>query len=159
MWSCAASSASSSLVTSPSQNRQQTVNYVSQTSSPTHFPPSSLTFSLCTPLPGSFVPLQTLGYFVPPMLEHNPLANAVSPTVLQRNGIHSLLTSITFNPLTPSKLLKTHFYKQYHKWFQILSSYSPLRFTLPHLLLHSFCAPMSVCVCLCVTVCGVWEIQ
>ena len=40
------------------------------------------------------------------MPEQKPLANAVSPTVLQSNGICSLLTSVTFNPVTPSKLLE-----------------------------------------------------
>ena len=44
------------------------------------------------------------GYFVFPILEQKPLANAVSPSVLQSNGIHSLLTSIAFSPLTTSKL-------------------------------------------------------
>ena len=35
----------------------------------THLLPISLTFSLCTPLPGNFVLLQTHGYFVSPMTE------------------------------------------------------------------------------------------
>ena len=52
--------------------------------------------------------LQTHRYFVFFMLEQKPLASTVSPPVLQSNGICSLLTSVTFNPLTPSKLLKTH---------------------------------------------------
>ena len=73
-------------------------------SSLTHLLPISLTFSLCTPLPGSFVLLQTHGHFVSPLLEQKSLANAVSPTVLQSNGIHSRLTSVTFSPHTPSKL-------------------------------------------------------
>ena len=51
------------------------------TSSPTHLLPISLTFSLCTPLPNSFVLLQTHGYFVSPVLEKRRVfANAVSPT-------------------------------------------------------------------------------
>lgn len=37
-------------------------------------------------------------------LEQKPLANAVSPTVLQSDEIHSLLTSVTFSPPMPSKL-------------------------------------------------------
>ena len=37
-------------------------------------------------------------------LKEKPLANAVSPTVLQSNEIYSLLTSITFSPPMPSKL-------------------------------------------------------
>ena len=36
-------------------------------------------------------------------LEQKPLASAVS-SVLQSNGIHSLLTSLAFSPRTPSKL-------------------------------------------------------
>ena len=49
-------------------------------SSPTHLLPVSLTFSLSTNFPNSFVLLQTHGYFESPMLEQKPLANAVSPT-------------------------------------------------------------------------------
>ena len=59
--------------------------------------------------------LQTHRYFVSPTLQQKHLANTVSPTVLQSNGICSLLTSITFNPLTVKTALKTHFYKQYYK--------------------------------------------
>ena len=70
----------------------------------THFLPTSLTFSLCTPLQGSFVLLQTNRYFVSPMLEQKPSANAVSPTVLQSNAIRSLMISVTSNPPMPSKL-------------------------------------------------------
>ena len=74
------------------------------TSSLTHLPPVSLTFTLCTPLSGSFILLQRHGYFVSPMLEQKLLANDVSPTVLQSNGIRSLRTSFTFTPSMPSKL-------------------------------------------------------
>ena len=70
----------------------------------THLLPISLTFSLCTPLPGNFVLLQTHGYFVSPMTEQKPLGNVVSPTVLQSNRIHSLLTSATFTHPMPPKL-------------------------------------------------------
>ena len=57
------------------------------TSSLTHLLPTSLAFSLCTPLPGSFILPQTHGYFASPMLS---LANTISPTVPQSNGICSL---------------------------------------------------------------------
>ena len=91
----ATSSASSSLVTVPewTTNCQLSVT----TSSPTHLLPISLTFSLCTPLPVSFVLLRTHGHFVSPTSEQKHLASAVFPTVLQSNGIPSLLTSVTFN--------------------------------------------------------------
>ena len=56
--------------------------------------PISLT-SLCTPLPGSFLLLQTHRYFVSPMLNQKPLAIAISPNVFQSNWIRSLLTSVT----------------------------------------------------------------
>jgi len=46
---------------------------------------------------GSFVILQIHRYFTSPMLEQRPLASAISPTVLQSNGSHSLLTYTTFN--------------------------------------------------------------
>ena len=52
--------------------------------------------------PGSFTLLQTHRHFVSATLKHKPLANTVSPTVLQSNGIRSLLTY--FSPLTPSQL-------------------------------------------------------
>ena len=80
-------------------------------------------------------------------------ANAVFPTVLQSNGICSLLKFVTLNPLSliPSKnVLKSHLYKQYHKLFQILSSYLPPQFPLPTFLM---CMCMFVCVCVCVYVC------
>ena len=47
--------------------------------------------------------LQTHGYFTSPMLKLKPLANAVSLSVRQSNGILSLLISVTFNPPMPSK--------------------------------------------------------
>ena len=40
----------------------------------------------------------------PPMLKVRPLANVLSFTLLQNNGILSLLTSATFSPYMPSKL-------------------------------------------------------
>ena len=55
-------------------------------------------------LQGSFVLLQTNRYFVFPMLEQKPSANAVSPTVLQSDAIRSLMISVTSNPPMPSKL-------------------------------------------------------
>ena len=72
----------------------QTVNSVT-TSSLTHLLPISLTFSLCTPLPGSCVLLQTNGHFVSPMLEQNPLANTVSPTC---SCFSSVLLAMEFAP-------------------------------------------------------------
>ena len=62
--------------------------------------PANFSDLLTVYTPDSFVFPQT----VSPMLEQKPLANAVSPPVFQNNGIHSLLTSVTFSPLTPSKL-------------------------------------------------------
>ena len=38
------------------------------------------------------------------MLEQKPLANVVLSTVLQSNGIRSLLTCVTFNPSIPMPL-------------------------------------------------------
>ena len=73
-------------------------------SSLAHFLSISLTVSLCTPFPGRFVFLQTHGYFVSPMLEQKSLANAVSPTVLQSNGIRTVLIRVTFNHPMPSRL-------------------------------------------------------
>ena len=50
------------------------------------------------------------------MLEQKPLANAVSPTVLQSNGIHSLLTPVTIQSCHGLRTaLKTRLYKQYYK--------------------------------------------
>ena len=51
-------------------------------------------FSDFSPLPGSFTLLQTHRYFISPMLEQKPLANAVSPTVLQSNGICSPVNTL-----------------------------------------------------------------
>ena len=89
----------------------------------------SLTSSLCTPLPGSFALLQTQEYFLSPMLEQKPLANAVSPTVLQSNGIHSLLTPVTIQSCHGLRTaLKTRLYKQYYKPdFSITSRISVLQ--------------------------------
>ena len=67
--SCATSS-SPSLVTSQSQNRLQTVKYLSQL--------LPLTFSPCTPLPGSFILLQTHRHFESLILNLKPLANTLS---------------------------------------------------------------------------------
>ena len=70
------------------------------------------TYSLCTPLPGSFIRLQTQGYFISPMLllEQNPLAPAASLTVLQWNllpsDIHHIQSSHAFKTA-----LKIHLYK------------------------------------------------
>ena len=80
------------------------------------------------------------------MLEQKPLASAASPTVLQSNGNwNSLPSDISHirSSHTFKTALKTHLYKQYKKWFQILSSYLPPLFTLLHPSLHSTCA----CVC------------
>ena len=77
------------------------------TSSPTHLLRVSLTL-LCIALPGSFILLQTHKYFVSPMLEQKPLANAVSPTALPSDICH-------IQSSHPFKIaLKIHLYKQYH---------------------------------------------
>ena len=111
-----------------------------------------------------FIPLQTHKYFVSPMLEQKPLANAVSPTALPSDICH-------IQSSHPFKIaLKIHLYRQYHnKWFQILSSclqkgreYNETwgRGSLPHVSLYSllFCVPMHACICIhacvhCVCVC------
>ena len=97
MRSFAISSASSSLLTGPSQNRQKCQLYVTMT----HLLHANLSGFL---IPGGFTVLQTHGYFVSPMLEQKPLANAPSLTVLQNNGIFSLLISVRCNATMPSKL-------------------------------------------------------
>ena len=78
---------------------------LSQNYSLTHLLPISLTFSLCTPLPCSFVLLvQTHGYFVSSCSKQKPLANALFLTVLRSIGVLSLPTSVTFSPPMPSKV-------------------------------------------------------
>ena len=96
------------------------------------------------------------------MLEQKPLASVVSLMVLQSNGIHSLLTSVTFSPPTYAfTALKTPLCKQYPKRFQILFSYlhpqPPLPTSPTHIVKVLLCA--HVCVCVCVCVCGVQGIQ
>ena len=153
-WSCATSSASFSWVTGPSQNRWQTVNICHNFFSSSS--PISLN-SLCTPLPGSFILLQTHKYFVSPMLEQKPLANAVSLTALPSDICH-IQSSHAFKTA-----LKIHLYKQYHnKWFQILSSCLPLPpwcliifFLFAHACMHMHTCLCALCVCVCVCVC-VW---
>ena len=116
------------------------------TSSLTHILPISLT-SLCTPLPGSFVPLQT-DTLCPCVRKKQPLASAVSPTVLQSDGVCSLLTSVTFtSPLGFQKCLKTHLHKQYHsKWFQTVFLFASLLTpTHPYSLLVTFLLCAHVC--------------
>ena len=112
-----------------------------------------------------FIPLQTHKYFVSPMLEQKPLANAVSPTALPSDICH-------IQSSHPFKIaLKIHLYRQYHnKWFQILSSclqkgreYNETwgRGSLPHVSLYSLlflcahaCMHMHTCLCaLCVCMC------
>ena len=81
---------------SPAQTRiDYKLSTAPTTSSLTHLLPISLTFSLCTPLPGSCVLLQTNGHFVSPMLEQNPLANTVSPTC---SCFSSVLLAMEFAP-------------------------------------------------------------
>ena len=58
--------------------------------------------------------LLTHAYFASPMLKLKPLDNALSLTVLQSDGILSLVTFVTLSPPMPSKPLKTHLYKNYH---------------------------------------------
>ena len=66
---------SSSLATGPNQKRLQTCQLPVTTSSLTHLLHISLTFSLYTPLPGSFVLLQTHGCIAFPTLEQKSLAS------------------------------------------------------------------------------------
>ena len=91
--------------------------------------------------PGSFTLLQTHRHFVSATLKHKPLANTVSPTVLQSNGIHSLLTSITLNPLMLSKLTSTNNTSDFK--FRLLTC-------LPYLPSFITCYIPSVCPCVCV---------
>ena len=74
------------------------------TSSLTHRLPTCLTFPLCTHLPDNFVLLQTHGHFACPVLKRKMFGNVLSFTLIQRNEILSLLTSVTFRPSMPSKL-------------------------------------------------------
>ena len=69
-----------------------TINTVSVTTSLIHPLSICLTFSLCTPLPGSFVLLQAHRYFASPIVKLKPLANALSRRIL------CLLISISFLP-------------------------------------------------------------
>ena len=62
-------------------------------------------------------------------------------------SVCSLLTTVTFNPLTLSKLLKSCHYKQCHKWFQILSSSFPYH-------IPCYICYICVCVCACMHVCS-----
>ena len=80
--------------------------------------------SLCTPLPSSFVQLQTHGYFVSPMLELKPLANALSLTFL----------------LPCSRIMEFCL-------FSFCPPHPPPIIPLFHSLLHSCCVPKCVCVC------------
>ena len=77
--------------------------------------PISLPLTLYTHFPGRLVLLQTHRYFVSPMLDQKSLANAVSPTGFQSNGIRPLLTSVTFNPPMFQNCVKTHLYEQYYQ--------------------------------------------
>ena len=67
--------------------------------------------------------------------------------MLQSNRILSPLTSLASHAFKTALII--HVYEQYHKWFQLLSSYLPRLFILPHPSLHSFCARARV-VCVCV---------
>ena len=120
-------------------------------SSLTHFFPISLT-SQCTCLPGSFVLLQAHWYFESFMLEQTPLANTVSPTVLQSNRICSLMTSITVFPclqncVKNSPLNNTNT-KQYHNnsKFHLFTCLPPPRYP-PSLLTFLLCACVYVRAC------------
>ena len=64
------------------------------------------------------------------MLEQKPLANAVSPTVLQSNGIHSLLTPVTIQSCHGLRIaLKSHLYKQYYKLDLLSVRYGAIEMT------------------------------
>ena len=83
--------------------------------SPIHLLPVSLTSSLCTPLPGSFVLLQTCVYFVSPMLKQTQSVNTFSYCApKQWNSLPSNIRHVpslhAFN-----SALKAQLYKQYHK--------------------------------------------
>ena len=85
-------------------------------------------------------------------LEQKPLANNVFPTVLQSNGIHSILTSIILYPPRPSKLhwklTSTNYTKTNDFKFCLLTCLHP---TYPLSLLVTF---LLYTRCACVCVCG-----
>ena len=82
--------------------KMSTISVSVTTSSLTHPLPASLTFSLCKHLLHSFVLVQTHGHFTSPILKRKPVASVLSLTLLQSNGILSLVTFVTFNPPMPS---------------------------------------------------------
>ena len=102
--------------------------------------------------PGSFTLLQTHRHFVSATLKHKPLANTVSPTVLQSNGIHSLLTSITLNPLMLSKLTSTN--NTTSDFILRLLTCLPYLLSFIPCYIPSVCPCVCVCVCVCVHVCA-----
>ena len=67
---------------------------------------------------------------------------------LSSSARSTLVTRCKKLPKWVKTALKTHLYKEYLKWYSdSLPSYLPPLFALPHPLLHSFCTPMCVCVC------------
>ena len=117
-------------------------------SSLTHLLPISQT-SQCTRLPGSFILLQAHWYFESFMLEQTPLANTVSPTMLQSKknllsyDVHHIQSSHAFKIV-----LKTHLYKQYHNdsKFHLFTCLPPPRYP-PLLLTFLLCACVDVRAC------------
>ena len=94
-------------------------------------------------------------YFTSPILKPKPLANVLSLTVFQSNGILSLLVSVTFSHPMPSKLvLMIHFYKGTQtSGFQLSSSFCPHPPSHTPLIPITFLMHESVCVCACVRAC------
>ena len=155
MWSCATSSASSSLVNSPSQNRLQTVNSVCHNffsdSSPAYFSHQPFVHT-----PSSWLHSSAVTWILHILHVRAKTFGQCCFSYCAPKKWNSL-PFYTVNPLSlmPWKLatLKTHLHKQSHKWFQILSSYLTPLFPLTQLNLHTFCVPMRMHACLCVCVC------
>ena len=133
-WPYAASSESSSLVTSPRQNRLQTVNCLSQLLL-WHISSLCLRPSHC-------------------VTPSRQLHSSADTQILRISQNRNLWPTLFFLLLSlPSDIrhiqsshaiktvLKAQLYKQYHnKWFYIVSSYLPYTLTLPRSLLCSICA-------------------
>ena len=154
MWSCATSSASSSLVNGPSQNRLQTVNSVCHN----FFSVSSPAYFSCQPF--VHTPSRRLHSSAVTWILHIPHVRAKTfgqccfsyCASKKWNSLPFYYWHLSQSTLSimPWKLatLKTHLHKQSHKWFQILSSYLT-----PLFLLTSSVYIPSVCPCACMHAC------